>query len=190
MAALFFYRVHSMSKYSIYRIDHHDPSAIGKKRKRISILIAVGTVVYVPILLGIKKIFKLEAGEANLIATVFIYSALFLVYRKIRSANKKFPVIGEVEFTRTGIRKRIGDSSAFINYESIKCIELKQHIPAIAIGESKSGYFSYIMTIEYTDSHTENLIVSDLPVDKKLDVGITDTVKTINKLTSTEIRIH
>ena len=179
-----------MSRYSIYRIDHHDPELIGKRRRKLGMLFASGALIYVPVILGIKELFRLDSGTANLIAMVIMYSAIFIGYISIKKANKKFQIIGNIEFTRNSIIKTIGDSTSVSGYDSVKCIELKKHIPAISIAESKSGYFSYVLTLLYNDTSRENLIVSDRPVEKNVDLSIVETVKTIHKITAVEISVR
>jgi hypothetical protein len=94
-------------------------------------------------------------------------------------------IIGDIEFTTTGIVKHIGDSSTEYKYDSIETIELLRHIPAINAAESKSGFFSYILTLYFKDSHKESIVVSDRPLGKWRDLSITETVKTLKKITST-----
>jgi hypothetical protein len=72
---------------------------------------------------------------------------------------------------------------------SIKVLELEKHIPSITAKDSKSGYFSYILRIVFNDSKTESLVVSDKPIDKRLNLSIIYTLKTLKKLTMTDISI-
>lgn len=121
---------------------------------------------------------------------VLVISGFYLYYhRRLKSENKNLKTIGSIEFTRTGIRKFIGDSLAEFHYSSIKSIELQRHIPALTINESKSGFYTYILVLTFADSHIENLIVSDRPIGKWRDLSITETIKTLKKLILAEIII-
>jgi hypothetical protein len=97
--------------------------------------------------------------------------------------------IGDIEFSKTSIVKHLGDSYTEFNYESIKSIELQKHIPAINATESKSGFSTYILTIDFKDSPKENLVVSDRPLGKFQDLSITDTLKTLKKIISAEVKL-
>jgi len=117
---------------------------------------------------------------------VIFYIGLFL---KLRSDNSKIKTIGEIEFTQSGINKKLGDSSYSYPFSSIKRLELQKHIPAVTIRESKSGFFSYILGITFTNSSQEFLIVSDKPIDKKENLSISETIKTLKKITPLDIEI-
>jgi hypothetical protein len=113
----------------------------------------------------------------------------FSVYfnRKLKAENNKILTIGDIEFTKTGIIKHIGDSSTEFSYNSIKSIELQRHIPALSADEGKSGFYTYILSLIFKDSHVENLVVSDRPLGKWRDLSITETIKTLKKIISTEV---
>jgi hypothetical protein len=97
--------------------------------------------------------------------------------------------IGDIEFTRTEIIKRIGDSITEYNLQSITGLELERHIPSVTAKDSKSGYFSYILRIIFNDSSTESLVVSDKPIDRRQNLSIVETMKTLKKIIKLEIRI-
>jgi hypothetical protein len=115
----------------------------------------------------------------------------FSVYfnRKLKAENNKILTIGDIEFTKTGIIKHLGDSATEFSYNSIKSIELKRHIPALSAGESKSGFYTYILSLIFKDSHVENLVVSDRPLGKWRDLSITETIKTLKKIISADVII-
>jgi hypothetical protein len=118
---------------------------------------------------------------------LIFYLGLFL---KLRSDNRKIKTIGEIEFTQTGINKRIGDDSISFPFSSIRKLVLTKHIPAVTIRESKSGFFSYILWITFNDSQQENIIVSDRPIDKKVNISISETFKTLKKIRPIDIEIN
>jgi hypothetical protein len=66
---------------------------------------------------------------------------------------------------------------------------LQRHIPSITPRDSKSGYFSYILKIIFKDAIIESLVVSDKPANQRIDLSITDTLKTLKKINITEIEI-
>jgi hypothetical protein len=178
-----------LSKYKIYRIDHFDPAVLGKRRKRLSIVIAAGGLIYVPVAFGIRWLFNIEFAAANFLAMMIMLGASYAAYRILKSKNEKLQVIGNIEFTRTGIIKHLGDDCTEIPLTSVQLIEITKHIPAASPGESKTGFLTYILTIFFRDDHKESLVVSDKPLGKVRDLSITETLKTINKLTATEIKL-
>jgi hypothetical protein len=109
-------------------------------------------------------------------------------YLKLKRENKKFIEIGHIEFTSNCIIKRIGDSFTEISYGSIDFIELEKHIPATSIKESKSGYMSYILKIKFRNSQMEHYMVSDRPISKTMNICITETLKTLQRISHITIK--
>jgi len=171
-----------MSRYKIYRIDHHDPVWIGKRRRLLNILFGILAILSVPLMFIIHHLFRIGIGETNLILIIIICTFYYLFYLRLKSENRKIKPIGEIEFTRSCIIKSIGDSHTETTYDSIDSVELQEHIPALTIKESKSGFFTYILSIYFKDSRKETLIVSDIPSGNKQDLSITETIKTLKKL--------
>jgi hypothetical protein len=178
-----------MSKYIIYRVDHYDPAAIGKRRRRLNILFAVVAILSAPTIIIIHNLFNIGIDEAIWILIILLGIFYMFFHFKLKSENKKFKSIGDIEFTRTSIIKRIGDSFTETSYDYIDSVELQKHIPALTINESKSGFYTYILSLNFKDSHKETLIVSDLPLGRFQDLSITETLKTLKKLNSSRIRI-
>ena len=171
-----------MSKYKIYRVDHHDPAWVGKRRRLLNIVFVALAILSVPLMIIIHNLFKIGIGETNHILIISLWSFYLLIYLKLKTENKNIKTIGDIEFTKTCIIKRIGDSITETTYDSIDSIELQKHIPALTIKESKSGFFTYILSIYFKDSRKETLIVSDRPSGKLQDLSITETIKTLKKL--------
>jgi hypothetical protein len=113
----------------------------------------------------------------------------FYLNSKLKADLRKIKTIGEVEFTRTCIKKRLGDIYIEYDFKLIKELELSKHIPGLSPKDSKSGYFSYILKIIFKNLKTESIIVSDRPIDKKQDLSIIETFKTLKKLIQPEITI-
>lgn len=178
-----------MSKYHIYRIDHFDPALIGRHKRQIALFYAIMSPVFVIIFVFFHQI--LNVGLLILFFTLIpVLLAFYLyLYFKLKSDNRKIESIGDLEFTRFGIRKHIGDSMEEFNYKSIIYLELKKHIPAVTMTESKSGFFTHLLSITFSDMHKETLVVSDLPTGKWQDLSITETMKTLRKVIHTEIII-
>ena len=178
-----------MSKYKILRVDHPDPLSIGKRRRQMTFVFVAIAFLSAPLILLLHQIFKIEFGESNLIVMILFSGLFFVFFRKFKSENKQYAKIGDIEFTKTSIIKRIGDSVSETSYDSIESIELRKHIPAMTIFESKSGFYTYILSIEFKDSHKENIVVSDLPLDKMQNLSVTETIRTLKKITATRINI-
>jgi hypothetical protein len=174
-----------MSKYKIYRVDHHDPAWFGKRRRRLNIVFAALAILSAPLMIIVHNLLKIGIGGTNLILIIILCGLYLLLYLKLKSENKNIKTIGDIEFTRTCIIKRIGDSLTETTYDSIDSVELQKHIPALTINESKSGFFTYILSIYFKDSRIETLIVSDRPSGKLQDLSITETIKTLKKLRQT-----
>ncbi len=177
-----------MSKYRILRVDHYDPALVGKRRRRLNIVFAFMGI-SAPLLLIVQQLLNIGIGIAYLILMILLSGFFLFFHLKLKSENKSFKAIGDIEFTKSGIIKRIGDSFSENSYDSIDSIELLRHIPAMTISESKSGYYTYILLIYYKDANNESIIVSDRPLGKWQDLSITETIKTLKKITPTRINI-
>jgi hypothetical protein len=178
-----------MSRYKIIRVDHHDPVSVGKRRRRLNMVFVGIAILSAPIMILVHQQFNIGIDETTLIVMILFGGLFLLLFHKLKSENNNFKTIGDIEFTRTSIIKRIGDSFTEIRYDSIESIELQKHIPALTISESKSGFYTYILSIKFKDHHKERIIVSDRPLDKLQDLSITETMKTLKKLISTKINI-
>lgn len=133
--------------------------------------------------LGIS-IIHISGGVSILIAIPFISLYLYM-YVKIKSGIKKIKTIGEIEFTTSCIRKKIGDSVTEYNFGIIDKIELQKHIP----NANKTRYFSHILTIIFKNSSVESLVISDKPSDSHRNLSVLDTMNTLKKITNTGIKI-
>jgi hypothetical protein len=178
-----------MSKYKILRIDHYDPIAVGKRKRRINIIFAVIALLSAPIIILIHLQFSVGIDETNLMLMILFWGLLFLLFRKFKIGNNKYKTIGDIEFTRKRIIKRIGDTISENSYDSIETIELQKHIPALLISESKSGFYTFILSIKFKDSHKDSIIVSDRPTDNMQNLSITDTIKALKRIITTKINI-
>jgi hypothetical protein len=178
-----------MSKYKILRVDHYDPIAVGKRRRRINIMFAVIAMLSAPIIILIHLQFNVGIDETNLMLMILYWGLLFLLFRKFKIENNKYKTIGDIEFTRKRVIKRIGDTFSENSYDSIESIELQKHIPASLVSESKSGFYTYILSIKFKDSHKDSIIVSDRPLDKMQNISITDTIKALKRIVTTRINI-
>jgi Ca2+/Na+ antiporter len=178
-----------MSRFKIYQIDHFDPQLIGRKKRRLRVLYAVMFFVF---LSSFQLCLQIWNGNEFLLFIIYVplVSGFYLFfYFKLKTEQNQIKIIGEIEFTRTLIKKRIADSVSEYDYKSIESIELQRHIPSVTVERSKTGYFSYIIKIIFTDSRIEMLVISDKPVDNKFDISIVETMKTLKKIVHPEISI-
>jgi len=75
--------------------------------------------------------------------TILAIGSLYYYFNgKLKNENLKIAAVGDIEFTRTSMVKRPGDSSSEFYYNSIKTIELQRHIPALNATESKSVFYT------------------------------------------------
>ena len=178
-----------MSKYKILRVDHYDPIALGKRRRLINIMFAVIAMLSAPTIILMHLEFSVGIDETNLMLMILFWGLLFLLFRKLKIENNKYKTIGDIEFTRKRIIKRIGDTFSENSYDSIESIELQKHIPALIISGSKSGFYTYIISIKFKDSHKDRIIVSDRPLNTMQNLSITDTIKALKRIIPTKVNI-
>ena len=178
-----------MSRFNIYQINHYDPKVVGKKKRRLTLIFGA---VYPLFMLSFQ--FSRNFLNINfyllLITTLPLFLGLyFYLYFRLKSGLNKIKIIGDIEFTRTCINKRIGDSITRYDFKSIEQLELQKHVPEISKGASKSGYFSHILSIMFVNSPMESMVVSDRPSDKRKNLSIVDTMRTLDKIIQPEIII-
>jgi hypothetical protein len=177
-----------MSHYRIYKIDYFDPQIIGKRKRRLSVSLGI---------ISISLIILIQIGIQFLHISIWVVLAIvpfFLAYAyyvnsKLKTDLKKIKTVGELEFTRTCMKKRLGDIYFEYDFNLIKEIELRKHIPGLSPEDSKSGFFSYILKIVFKNSLTESLVVSDRPIEQNQDLSIVETMRTLKKIIQPEITI-
>lgn len=177
-----------MSRYRIYRIDHADPREVGNKRRRLILVFAGFSLVLI-----IVYLFVIQILHVNFLIVYSTYPLIlgfaFYLNSRLKAGLKKIRTIGEIEFTRSHIKKILGDIYVEYDFRLIKELELSKHIPGISPEDNKSGYFSYILKIVFKDSPPEHIVVSDRPIDKNRDLSIVETMKTLKKIIQPEITI-
>jgi hypothetical protein len=177
-----------MSRFRIYQIDHFDPQIVGRKKRRLLTIYSVLTLLTILIFNLFKEFNKNFLLSLMIVLPISTLIYLFLFLR-LKNVPRKLKTIGYIEFTRTTIKKRIGDSITEYNFQSIKRLELERHIPSVTYSDSKSRYFSYILKIIFNNSSIESLVVSDKPIEKIQNLSIVETMNTLKKIIQTEIRI-
>ena len=178
-----------MSRYKIYQIDHYDPKLIGKKKRRLAVLYgALFSISYIIFHIGV---FILNVKDSIMFSILIplVVGLYIWIYYRLKSDTKRIRTIGDIEYTRTTIKKRIGDALTEYEFHSIEKIELQKHIPSINAGMGKSGYFSYILTIIFKDSASESLIISERPIGNSQTLSIGNTLNTLKKITEPQLTI-
>lgn len=179
-----------MSSFKIYQIDHFDPRIAGQKKRRLVVYYAILSLLFAFVFIVCLLALKINMSLLFAVWTpLYVGFFLYLNY-KIRSDLKHTKIIGEIEFTRTGIKKRIGDSLTEYEFQTVKKLELQKHFPTVHLNDSKSGYFTYILKITFINLSSESLVVSDKPTDSKLDICIVETMKTLKRIIKPEITIE
>lgn len=178
-----------MSRFRIYQINHFDPKIAGQKMRRQIIMYSILS----PILVMIFAVFLSLLKINTILLFVFFVPLLgFYLYhfRKLDSKLKQIKTIGEIEFTRTCIKKRIGDSQAEYDFKTIRKIELQKHFPIVSTTCTLSDNFTYILKIVFLNSSSESLVISNLPVDSTQNISIVQTMNTLRKIVDVEITIE
>src|SRR3989339_372861 len=167
-----------MSCYRIYQIDHFDPKMAGQNVRRqiiLSVVISIILVLFFSIFLVVLKM-TLEFLWIIIIPLIGFY---IFYFSKLGSKIKNIKVIGEIEFTRTSIRKKIGDSVTEYYFHTVKKLELQKHLPTVGLSGTLSDNFTYVLKIIFLNSPSESMVVSSQPIDTKLNISIVETMKTL-----------
>jgi hypothetical protein len=177
-----------MSRFRILRVDHYDPVRLGKRNRLLYTIYGIIPMLFITAfnLVGIGLISD-ELKILISLPVVILFSVLLL--RKVRK-NNKLDIIGEIEITQSALKKKIGDSVTEYKFQSVKELTLTKHMPATRLKESKSGYFSFILKIEFINGHEETLVVSDRSVDYDHKLSVLDTIKTLKKIVPFKVNIN
>ena len=179
-----------MSLYRVYQIDHFDPKSVGRKIRKQILIYAFLAPIFVLSFSACLRIFGI--GMKMLVYVFLPVFVIFYLYSfyKLGLKTRQLKVIGNIEFTKTGIKKSIGDFTKEYDFKSIKKIELTKHFPVVGFSGSTSDYFTYILKIIFCNLSTESMVVSNLPEGKKQNINIVQTLKTLKHFIKTEISIE
>jgi hypothetical protein len=178
-----------MSHFRILSVDHYDPVSIGKKNRILYVIYGIIPTLFI-LAFNIGEFASISILPRLLISVPVLSLIYIFLLRKIRADINSVKTIGEIEITQSFLKKRIGDSTEEYYFQSIKELTLSKHLPATRLKESKSGYFSYILKIVFTDGREESLIVSDRSVDHNNKLSIAETVKTLKKIVHFDVQIN
>lgn len=177
-----------MSKFLIYQIDHHDPVKVGRRR-RIQFTIVISFVMVIWSFINIGN--AINSKMTIVFVLIFPFAILIFILNlfKMRKEANKIRSIGEIEFTTSLLRKRIGDCLSEYSYSTIQEIEIQSHIPSSTALDIKYACFSYILKINFTDLHSESIVVSGKSCDRRKKVTILETMKSLKKMTQLKIKL-
>jgi len=178
-----------MSRFKIYQINHYDPKLVGKKKRRLAVL--YGALFSISYLVFHICTYNLNIKPFIVFLTLApsVLGLYIWLHHKLKSDLKQIKTIGDIEFTKSCIKKRIGDSLTEYEFREIEKLELQKHIPSIDSGGGKNGYFSYILTIIFNNSSSESLIISERPADNRQNLSVVNTIKTLKKIIEPQITI-
>ena len=173
-----------MSKFKIYRADSSDPKSTGRLNKRLYIAY---TVIFFILLFTINIYYQIKDKKSSLIIYFLILSVLiliiaFVIYKMKKQLNA-LKTIGTLEFTKTSIKKEIGDFTTTYSYNAILKIEVQKYLRDLSITSNNNGSLTYILKITNKDSSQDNFIVSNRSSDFRQKIGIIDTLKTVKSMT-------
>lgn len=180
-----------MSKYKIYRSGSADPNH-EKKRNR---WLYSAYIILFMLLIQVPN-YCIALRKTKFSTTLFIIFALaictciILLSRYFSSRLRSLRQIGTIEFTRTAVRKEIGDLTSAADYSGITRIELGDFLRDVSISWNKPGSMTKSLKIVHSDHREESFIISDRPVDFRQKICITDSLKTLKKLTGIEIVLN
>ena len=97
--------------------------------------------------------------------------------------------IGILEFTKTNIKKEIGDLKSSYKYNDILKMELEVYIRDVTISWNKKSSLTRLLKIIHKDSTEDTFIVSDKSLDFKQKICIVDSLKTLKAIAGLDILI-
>jgi hypothetical protein len=180
----------TMSKYRIYRSNASDPEHERKRNKWFysAYIILFMLLTQIPNYCIALKTIKFKTPLFIILAAIVV-ACIFLLSRYFRSRLKTLIQIGTLEFTRTAVRKEIGDLSDTSDYSEISRIELGNFYRDVSLSWNKPGTMTKSIKIVHANHREEAFIISNRSVDFRQKVCIADSLKTLKKLTGIEIHI-
>ena len=95
-----------MSRFRIYQVDHFDPQILGRKKRRLFVIYSILT----PLTIMAFNTF-LQTKVNFLILPIIVLpisTGIYLfLYNKLKNDPRKLKTIGDIEFTRTVIKKEL-----------------------------------------------------------------------------------
>lgn len=179
-----------MSSFRIYQVNHFDPAIAGQNVRRQVVFYIILIPVFELIFEFCIRVLKIGAELLCLTYLPLIIGIYIFLFYRLGLKLKRIKTIGEIEFTRTCFKKRLGDSATEYKFQTIKKIELIRHFPKVGISGSSSENFTYILKISFFRSSAESFIVSNSPTDTGLNISIVNTLKTLKKLSGLNIVIE
>lgn len=177
-----------MSHFSILRVDHYDPVFVGKRNRRLYTVYGLLPGLSV-VILNILTMKSEHYGIVYMITIVTVLAAAILITVKTRKNNEKLKTVGELEITKSVIKKNTGGILAEYDYQTLKKITLAKHMPSTNMAQTKGFYYSYILTIESVDGEEDSFVVADRSLDHDGKISVQDTLKTLKKIVNFEVKI-
>jgi hypothetical protein len=181
----------NMSKFKIYRTISPDPGKTGRKNR---LLYIVYTVAFSLLFLTINFYYKFEEKHFPLISyfsilILLIIITVFVFYRMKKQVRDLKP-IGTIEFTKTSVKKVIGDLETSCTYDSILEIEAGKYLREMTVSVVKNGPSIYIIKIINKDNTQASFIVSNRSTDFRQKIGIIETLKAVRSLTGLKMILN
>jgi hypothetical protein len=173
-----------MSKFKIYREASSDPKKIKRNNR---LLYIIYTIAFFLLLLTINTYYKFKEEHYSLIIyyaiLVFFISITAYVILRMRKQVSNLKAIGTLEFTKSFIKKAIGDLETTYLYDNVLQIEAEKYLRDLSISSNKNGPSIFIIKIVNKDSSQDYFIVSNRSIDFQQKIGIIDTLKTVRSMT-------
>ena len=179
-----------MSKYRLYRVNNSDPKQTGRKNRW---LYTIYFLLFF-LLLRLPDFFnslnrKKFPWYGYVTFAAIIVFIIVVVFKKLNSISDSLVSIGTLEFTKTHIKKEIGDLMYTYRYEDILRIELEVYTRDVTISLTRTSSITHLLRIILRDYTEDSFVISDKSLDFKQKFGIEDSLKTICKITGVDILI-
>ena len=180
-----------MSKFKIYREESFNPKKVGKNNR---VLYMIYVVAFFLLLLTLNLYYKFKEEHYSwiiyysiLILFISITASVIYIMKK-QVSNLK--TIGTLEFTKTFIKKTIGDLETIYSYDKLLQIEVEKYLRDLSISKNKNGTSIFIINIVNKDSSHDRFIVSNRSFDFQQKMDIIETLKTVKSMTGLKMILN
>jgi len=175
-----------MSKFIIYSSKDRSLEKLGNRNKILFWLIFLVFSLAGAIIPLTEDFFTNNFG--NLIFISYLGLIVLLVLFAILF-SKKLKKIGEIEFTKSGAIKRIGDFIETWNYDSVKKISVTKHMKEIFSLTNHERSKTYLLSTEFSnDNKIERIVLGSQSVDKP-EASLQDILKLLSKVNKIELYV-
>ena len=153
-----------MSKFNVYSTKGGSIASVGKRSRRLAlILVFFGPFYYIII----NPIILINRSEPLIYFILGLFGITLITLLIMNYKNsKKLIKTGEIQFNQSGAINTVDEKEDNWNFEKLEKIILKTHMKSVNNYNNIENIKTYILTANFNDSKTQQLIIGNQSTDK------------------------